>query len=514
MSFNPVERRLVELCHEWTSFRADESKRLLIWRAPDNAGRLLQCFFETQKYETDYTTGDLFIVFDAPFVHSIQYSRELKEALAGQYEASREQLNQQGISPDWESTPGQYPASATGFMRSLDSFRTTHNSQIGHVVAVLMPQSVADADAFAAWLTRALGTDVPASLRFIVVDSLETPGLNELGESFRSLTHVQTLKIDAMVTAQETFAQEGGVGPAAVFRNHLMGVVTLIEKGSADQVKCKAADALAFARKEKWADQEVVIAVLVAGALLKEKRFDEATQTYQSARQAALQTVDCGHPAGQALVLQTWFGEAGVHLAAGDLESASHCYDEAAIVAPIIPNLILAIEAIRMGAFCQARMDNRQQAIEKGQSAMLLGRQLQPEDREMSTLPIVAVDLLRVIEPERVVCIENAKSRLQGRVIESRLALEQQAAALEAGEDSVQLDAEEEKLALLTAQADQEAIKELDVLVAQSGEEFQSAFAEARELLGPQWPLFSDVALPLAPPQTAGRITPQGNGAK
>jgi hypothetical protein len=77
----------------------------------------------------------------------------------------------------------------------------------------------------------------------------------------------------------------------------------------------------------------------------------------------------------------------------------------------------------------------------------------------------------------------------------------------------VQLDAEEERLALLTAQADQEAIAELDALVAQSGGEFQSAFAEARELLGPQWPLFSDVALPLAPPQTAGRITPQGNGA-
>jgi hypothetical protein len=91
-------------------------------------------------------------------------------------------------------------------------------------------------------------------------------------------------KIDSLVIAQETFAQEGALGAAAVFRNFLMGLVILIEKGSADQVKTKAADALAFARKEQWVDQEVVVAILLAGALLKEKRFDEAIGAYQSVR--------------------------------------------------------------------------------------------------------------------------------------------------------------------------------------------------------------------------------------
>lgn len=105
MTLNPVEQRLSELCNEWASFRADGSKRLLIWQAPDNATRMIQCFFETQKHETDFTTGDLFIVFDVPFIHSIQYSRDLKEALAGQYEASREELEQQGVTPDWDFAP-------------------------------------------------------------------------------------------------------------------------------------------------------------------------------------------------------------------------------------------------------------------------------------------------------------------------------------------------------------------------------------------------------------------------
>jgi hypothetical protein len=300
-----------------------------------------------------------------------------------------------------------------------------------------------------------------------------------------------------MATAQETFAQEGGVGPAAVFRNYLMDVVTLIEKGSADQVKAKAADAFAFARKEKWADQEVVIAVLMAGALLKEKRFDEGAKTYQGARQAALQTVASGHPAGQQLVLQTWFGEAGVHLAAGDVELAARCYDEAAILAQSIPHPILAIEALRMGAFCRARMENRNGAIEKAESAILLGRRLKPEARGMTTLTLAVVDLLRVIEPERVNRIEEVKHRFQRRVVESRQSVEQHAAALEAGGDGAQLRAAEERLALATAQAEEGATLELNALVAQGGEKFRRVFAEARELLGQEWPLFTE----LAPPQ-------------
>src|SRR4029453_4009590 len=87
--------------------------------------------------------------------------------------------------------------------------------------------------------------------------------------------------IDAFSTAQETFAQEATVGPAGVFRNLLMGVVTLIEKGSANQVKAKATDALALARKQGWADQEVGVRVLVAAAMLKESRYPEAIRIYQ-----------------------------------------------------------------------------------------------------------------------------------------------------------------------------------------------------------------------------------------
>jgi tetratricopeptide (TPR) repeat protein len=499
MTLNPVERRLVDLCNHWEDFRTNTAKRLLVWRVPDNAGRLLQCFFEVQKHETPYSTNDLFIVFDAPFENSIQYSRALKEALAGQYDASREDLKQQGITPDWQFTPEQFPDSATGFIQSLCAFGSKHHQTIGHLVAVFLPQNVANNNAFAGWLVRALEAGVSERLRLVVIDFMETPRLAGLVDAGHELVYVDTPPIDALAMAQETFAQEGGVGPAAVFRNFLMGIVTLIDKSSADQVKAKAADAFAFAQKQHWADQEVVIALLVASAFLKEKRFDEAIKIYESARQAALQTVASGHPAGQKLVLQTWFGEAGAHLAAGDVLRASACYDQAASVAQGIPEPVLTIEAFRMAAFCHARLGNRDAAVERGAHAMDFGQRLKPAVRGMTTLPLAAVDLLRVVEPERVKFMEDIKQRLDARIDQLRAAVEQRAAELERMGDVQKFHAVEDGLARKTAHAEQEAAQKLNATAASASVQFRQLFAKGRALLGDPWPLASPVALPRAP---------------
>ena len=148
MAPNPVERRLIDLCNHWDAFRADASKRLLVWQAPDNAGRLLHCFFEVQKHETEYTTGDLFVVFDSPFDNSIQYSRALKESLAGQYDASREDLKQQGVAADWQFSPQDYPDSAVGFVQCLSAFASQFGDVIGNLASVLLPSDVSESGAF------------------------------------------------------------------------------------------------------------------------------------------------------------------------------------------------------------------------------------------------------------------------------------------------------------------------------------------------------------------------------
>ena len=294
MALNPVERRMALLCGDWVDFRSEASKRLLVWQVPENAIRLVQCFLEAQKHDLEYSAGDLFVVFEPPFEHSVQYSRALKGALRGQYDASREELAEQGLEADWSFEPDQEPHSPQAVIDALRSFGSKYHKTIGHLVGVLMPQGISDAGAFESWVLRAVTAGVPERLRLLVVDSIEHPRFPQLTPEQDACISVQRPAIDALSTAQETFAQEPTVGPAGVFRNLLMGVLTLVDKGSADQVIGKAGDALSFARKQGWADQEVVVGVLVAGALLKESRYPEAIAIYQAARAGRHRGCGCG----------------------------------------------------------------------------------------------------------------------------------------------------------------------------------------------------------------------------
>ncbi len=495
MGLNPVERRLSLLCGEWLDFRADPTKRLLIWQVPENAMRLVQCFFEVQKQDLEYSSRDLFIVFEPSFERSLQYSRDLKQALRGQYDASREELKAQDLPADWPFDLARVPDSPAGVIAALRSFGSKYHRTIGHLVAVLLPGAVADAELFAGWIVRALATDLPERMRLVVVDSSEHPRFPQLISDLDPRIAVQKAAVDGLSTAQETFAQEPTVGPAGVFRNLMMGVVSLIEKGSADQVKAKATDALTFARKQGWADQEVVLRVLVAGALLKESRHQEAIGVYRAAREAATLALGAEHPAGHKLVLQTWFGQAGASLAAGDLEDAARCYDEAAVVAQSDHNTILALEAFRMAAFCHARAGDSDGAIDRGMLAMKIGEELKPDARGQTTMPIAAVDLLRAIEGDRISLLERGKGRFEARLADARRRAEERAIAIEDDPDPARAGAIEVELERETGQARDEAERELESAIAPASALFREHFARARQLLGPAWPIESPMAL-------------------
>jgi hypothetical protein len=315
---------------------------------------------------------------------------------------------------------------------------------------------------------------------------------------------VDELDIDALQTAQDTFAQEAAVGPAAVFRNLLMGVVTLADRAPADQVKARAAEAVAFARKQGWSDQEVAIAVIVSGALLKERRFGEALDVNAHAREMAQKATAAGHPAGRHLVLQTWFGEAGTHLAAGDPLRAANAYREASLVAYGVPNLVLAIEALRMEAFCRARAGEVDASVEAGLAAMRVGARLKPDARPMTTLPIAAFDLMRVLDPKRVRAIDDIRNRQSACGLEALQALERSAVALEGEDDAQPFDEAEAEYARRCAAAQRDAERELEAIARDGDSRFADVLATGRELLGAPWPLANAAA---APPRAVAHIS-------
>jgi hypothetical protein len=498
MPLNAVERRLLDIREAWEAFTSDPEKRLLVWEMPSSSYRLAECFFEAQKFEVEYATQDLCIVFKEPFEHSIQYARALKQMLAGSYATSRADIESEGIPADWSLSPDQFPDSAYGFVQAVRSFGARHHQHFNHLAAILMPTEVSDEAAFTGWLGRALAAQPPERLRIVVLDPAEAPRLASLSGDGDPRVRHEHLALDVLAVAQETFAQEHVAGPAGTFRNMLMALVSLVEKGRVEEVRSKAADAYAFAGNQGWSDQQAAVAVLVAGAQLKEQRHDEAIATYRIADGAAKRAEQAGNPVGRQLAIQAKLGEAGAHLAAGRPADAARSYDEAAELGLAIPDLIIVVEALRMAAFCHARMEDRDGAIVRGREALQIGNRLRPEVRNITSLPIAATDLMRVLDLQRAERIEALRSDVEKQNASLLAEAETRTASLERTTERAAFDAVERDFAAADAATWREAEALLQHVVAGGGADFQRDFGTARALLGLAWPLGAGAAEALA----------------
>jgi tetratricopeptide (TPR) repeat protein len=498
MPLNAVERRLLDIREAWTAFTSDPGKRLLVWEMPSSSYRLAECFFEAQKFEVEYATQDLCIVFKEPFEHSIQYARALKLILAGSYATSRADIESEGIPADWAFSADEFPDSAYGFVQAVRSFGARHHRHFKHLAAILMPTEVSDDAAFASWFGRALAAQPPERLRIAVLDPAEAPRLVSLsGDADPSIRH-ERLALDALAVARETFAQERVVGPAGTFRDMLVALMSLVEHGPADDVRRKAADAYAFAGGQGWSDQQAVVAMLVAGAQLKEQRHDEAIATYRIAEGDSKRAAEAGNPAARKVAIHAKLGEAGAHLAAGRPADAAYGYDQAAALAQAIPDLIIAVEALRMAAFCHARMEDRDGAIARGREALQIGNRLRPEVRNMTSLPIAATDLMHVVDPRRAEQMEAVRGGAEKQGASLLAQAEARAAGLERTTERAAFDAVERDLAVADAAAWHEAEALVQDLVAGGGADFRRDFGTARALLGVAWPLGVGAAEALA----------------
>ena len=113
----------------------------------------------------------------------------------------------------------------------------------------------------------------------------------------------------------------------------------------------------------------------------------------------------------------------------------------------------------------------------------------------MTTLPLTGIDLLRALDPERVALMEQVKANLQERTRSAGKALEEQLQGL-GGTAAAEAESaiEQAYLAAIDDIKAKSAVR-LDRLVAAADETFRTLFARSRELLGSDWPLFSELGL-------------------
>jgi hypothetical protein len=134
---------------------------------------------------------------------------------------------------------------------------------------------------------------------------------------------------------------------------------------------------------------------------------------------------------------------------------------------------------------------------------MRVGSRLKPDARGMTTLPIAALDLVRVLDPSRVGLMDDVKNRVRARELVALRALERRAVELEGTNDPEPFEAAEAEYVRQCEAAAHDAGDELQAIATGGDPRFAEAFASARGLLGPQWPLTALPVVPLAAARSA-----------
>ncbi|WMJ69050.1 hypothetical protein [Stenotrophomonas sp. 24(2023)] len=518
MQDTPMLRGLNALRDAWLDATADNSRRLLVWRLPAAASRLLAAFFEMQRHDAGRDTPDFFLRLDTAYELGFRYSRQLKQDLLERYLASQEELRAQQVPLGWRGPHEAHPDSAHGVVEVLESFAAHHGEHLRLLAAVLEPERCVPGEGFERWVDAALAAGPGPRLRLVLVDTEEDPRWQPLLERHDKVARIVGAPVDMFAIARDTAAQSAGRGPQVLYRQLLADLMLLLERGSPAQVVARAERAQGLAQRQGWHDQHAVVQMMVAGAWLKHGDPAQAINGYRQARSAADAARIAGNPAAPELVMQSWFGEAGCWLAAKQPERAAQTYLQAATSAASIPHPMFALEGQRMAGWCLLQAGQREAARTQLLEAIRIAKPLTPADRKATTLPQALWDALQLQDARRCESLQQvATDYLQAStgLLEKADA---QGRALGPQPPRAALDAIDAQLDAALEQGFHRAQQARERLVQGGDEFFRRIVAVGRDFLDAGWnglpaiehPLDHDVPIWSEPPSMQPLPDPAG----
>ncbi|GEP57023.1 hypothetical protein [Reyranella soli] len=416
---NAIERRIDLLASLWNEASDNPAIRLVRWVVDTDERRMLDVFVALENKEVGQT-ADGFLRLTASFEGAGDYAPSLVRELVKIGKASEEGLRSKELRDDW-TLPPIAPNEGSGryFLRAVDSLKSHYPDRMDCLVLFLAPAAISDAAAWRRWLEQMIGAGIPASLRVMVADPIDTPLLGELERKFPDLVLTIEPRLDMPAAMDELARSEGSEGPARAFRIHLVALAAAaqVKNGAGAQ---KAADqALAVARAEAWHDQEAVVQMAMAATRLATSEFDLAIKAYRSAFKAAEVAAEAAHPAAPKLRVAAGMGLAGAMLAASRWPDAARVYEATAPLANAAQDGVMVIEAWRMASYCHAQSGAAAAAWRCGNEALGAGETLDEPMRQASTLPWVGQTMLQLLDSherkdEYAAVVQGRLSRLLG----------------------------------------------------------------------------------------------------
>lgn len=415
---NAIERRLDWLHDQWVEFVEQPDARVLRWVIRPDELRLIEVFLEKEADDRAGELPDLFLRLAAPFSDVNSYGDALLEELLAWYEATRPELEEEGIDASWASPREAEPNthSLIRFVAASASLREHYQELVEVLALVLTPGDVADTGEWQRWLLAA-AERVPETVRIVVLDDVEAPQLAGLAEVV-PLVVTTAAGLD-MPAAMTELARAGGSGrPDAQFRVRFTELGQAVGGGDLEGAERAGGAALAIAQENGWTHLVGAVQLVLGGAFVGAGRTTEAVERYRAVGAAGVQLEEQGDPDGVGckLRLQASFAAGAAYVAEPDWAAAARTYEAAAPLAVSARDPLMLFEAWRMASYCHEQAGEAARAWECGMDGLRAADAVPPDQRANSTLPHLGDAMMRLAasSPEHQEVIHGTMVELTG----------------------------------------------------------------------------------------------------
>jgi tetratricopeptide (TPR) repeat protein len=395
---NAMARRLEHLANSLDVFIQETDKPLLRWLTEPGDDEIVRVFIEYEQEIGDLTS--LVIETKVPFeADGDDFALRLMDDIERQYEEIKPGLAEEDIVLTWKRPAAVEGEDSTArLVRTLTHLYLAHSNIIAGVVLFIRPSAMLDEEAYALWMGELLRQGPPPEIRFVVLDPVRAPLLDDMATTDERSVLSEPMNLDYPGMLEElAHGEDNQQGPDAKFRVLFVRLSNQAEKQDIEGAEETARKALAVAASQNWYQMQVVVHMAMGACHLQQHSFEPALAAYKRATFTARQAKDAQDPAGPKMEVASLLAEGSVLFAMQDYPKAAEVYVEAAPLAESTNDPLLAMEAWRMAAYCNEVSGDYASSVRYGESALDAGEKLRKDQRALSTLAFVGDGMIRVL---------------------------------------------------------------------------------------------------------------------
>lgn len=394
---NPIRRRFAWLHDQWVAFAENPEARVLCWQLQEDELGMFDAFLAVESDDQIGELPDLFLRLSAPFEQEGSYGFGLREELwqASQELGAADDAELSGVVPWRPALLTQKSVGTSSFMAACESFHS-HYQLPGQLALVLNPSQVSDVAGFARWLLAA-ARQMPATLRFIVLDAVRKPELSPLLAADPKRMVLQAAELDMPRALADTSRNAGGLDtPGGMFRQLFVtfsGALGRQELGQAEQL---AQRALEIAAAQGWHALGLPIHMALATAYAGAERMQDAHARLVTAEQMAKAGALAGDPSCAKLGLQARMARGSLWIGERKYADAAQHYEQTLPEAQALGDPLLIVDCLRLASFCREQDGDLRAGLRHGVAVTEYARGLDFATRKTSTLPFVGEAMKRL----------------------------------------------------------------------------------------------------------------------